>query len=82
MNLFDKICAILACAVAVFMLLVGTVGLFIGCHGGFALPPILGVLPALAGWGILRATYFGWRFKGSPDVDVKGPPPLEQPPVP
>jgi hypothetical protein len=63
MNLFDKICAVIAFAFGVVLLVAGVCGLFIGVRAWFSLPPIIGILPAFAGWGIVRAVYFGWPVR-------------------
>jgi hypothetical protein len=83
MNAFDKICAVFAFAFGVVMVILGVVGLFAGSNAHFSLPPILGVLPALFGWGIVRAVYFGWQFKKPPDNVPAAPadPPTTQPPM-
>jgi hypothetical protein len=60
-NTFDKICAALASAVGVVLLVLGTIGLFTGCSAHFKLPPILGGLPAFVGWGIVKSVKAGWR---------------------
>jgi hypothetical protein len=62
MNVFDKICAVLAFVFGIIMLILGAIGLFAGCSAHFTLPPVFGVVPALLGWGIVRAVYFGWNF--------------------
>jgi hypothetical protein len=61
MNPFDKFCAALAFVLGILLLILGTIGLFAGCSANFSLPPVLGVFPALVGWGILRAVYFAWQ---------------------
>jgi len=61
MNWFDKCCAALAGALGVAMILLGVMGLFVGCRGAFRLPPVLGVLPALVGWGTFRSVLIAWR---------------------
>lgn len=58
---FDKFCAVLATILAVPLLILGIIGLFIGCSANFTLPPILGVIPALVGWGIVRGIVVAWR---------------------
>ena len=63
MNVFDKICAVLAFILGIILILLGAVGLFTGCKANFSLPPILGVIPALVGWGIVKAILVAW---GSP----------------
>ena len=68
MNLFDKCCAVLAFPLGVIFLILGAIGVFAGCSANFTLPPILGVLPALVGWGIVRAIYFGWSAGGNADA--------------
>ena len=61
LNLFDKICAALGCALGVVLLILGTLGLCVGCNAHFTLPPVLGVLPALVGWGILKSAVVAFR---------------------
>ncbi|HEV3418098.1 MAG TPA: hypothetical protein VG056_14830 [Pirellulales bacterium] len=56
LNAFDKFCIAIAFLVGVAFLFLGAVGLFLGCSAHFSLPPIVGVFPALVGWGIVRAT--------------------------
>jgi hypothetical protein len=63
LNGFDKLCAVLAALLAVVFLLLGALGLFIGCSANFTLPPVLGLFPALIGWGILRSVRVAWRAK-------------------
>lgn len=58
---FEKFCAVLAFMLAVPLLILGTLGLFFGCKANFSLPPVLGVLPALAGWGTIRAVLKSWN---------------------
>ena len=60
-NLFDKICAVPAFGLGAVLLALGVIGLFTGCKAHFALPPILGVLPALAGWGIIKPIIVAWK---------------------
>src|SRR6476469_93986 len=54
LNRFDKLCASLAAVLGLIFIIMGIVGLFAGISANFSLPPILGLLPALVGWGILR----------------------------
>lgn len=61
MNTFDRICAASAGVLGVLLLLLGIIGLFAGCKAQFTLPPVLGVLPALVGWGILKAVKVAWN---------------------
>ena len=61
MNTFDKICAAPAFLIGVAFLVLGVLGLFVGCKAHFALPPILGALPALVGWGIVKPIVVSWR---------------------
>ena len=66
MNIFDKICAVLAFALGIILLVLGAFGLFTGCRANFTLPPILGVVAALVGWGILKPIWVAWKKpKGS-----------------
>ena len=71
MNIFDKICAVLAFGLGAVLLVLGVIGLFTGCNANFTLPPILGVLPAIAGWGIIKPIIVAWKSprKGaSPEI--------------
>jgi hypothetical protein len=61
MNLFDKICAVLAFIIGAIFLPLGVVGLFMGCKANFTLPPVLGFLPALVGWGIVKPIIVAWK---------------------
>ncbi|MCE5231132.1 hypothetical protein LLG95_16270 [bacterium] len=61
MNTFDKVCAALAFVLAILFLILGVPGAFVGCRANFTLPPILGVLPALIGWGIIRSVRVAWK---------------------
>ncbi len=58
MNTFDRICAATAFALGVVL---GAFGTFTGCRAHFTLPPVLGVVPAFVGWGILRAIVIAWK---------------------
>jgi hypothetical protein len=64
LNAFDRICAALAFVLAVVLIVLGAIGLFVGCQANFTLPPILGVLPLLPGWGILKCVIVAWRRRG------------------
>jgi len=66
MNVFDKACAVFAFILGVVLLLLGIVGLFVGCRANFSLPPILGALPALAGWGICKCIVVAWNSHKGP----------------
>ncbi len=72
MNAFDKFCAVIAFAAGCFFLISGAFGLFIGTSAWYQLPPIMGGIPALAGWGIVKAVIVAW----SPPSAA---PPLEEP---
>ena len=61
MNAFDKSCAAVAFVLGVVLLVIGGLGLFAGCRAHFTLPPVLGVIPAFVGWGIVRAVYLAWK---------------------
>jgi hypothetical protein len=63
MNSFDKICAAMAFILGLGFLFLGALGLFMGCKANFTLPPVLGVVPAFVGWGIVRAVWFGWSAR-------------------
>ena len=57
MNTFDKVCAALTFVLGLVLL----VGLFTGSKASFSLPPILGAVPALVGWGILKSIVVAWN---------------------
>jgi hypothetical protein len=63
MNTFDKFCAGAAFLVGIVLLILGVFGLIFGCNAHFTLPPILGGIPALVGWGILRSVRVAWRIR-------------------
>lgn len=65
LNLFDKICAVLAFVQGLIFLLLGGFGIFTGCRANFSLPPILGGLPLLFGWGIIKPILVSWRKPAS-----------------
>jgi hypothetical protein len=73
MNLFDKFCAFFSFLLGVVLLLLGGLGLFKGCHANFALPPVVGVIPAFIGWGIVRPIIVAWRDSGNPYFTVPKP---------
>ena len=66
MNAFDKLCAALAAVCGLILLILGAVGLLVGCKAHFSLPPVLGVIPAFVGWGIVRSVYFAWKSPSLP----------------
>lgn len=63
MNLFDRICAVPAMLLGIALLILGIFGLFTGCKANFSLPPVLGLLPALVGWGIARSIWIAWKVR-------------------
>jgi hypothetical protein len=77
-NGFDKFCAVGAFVLGLVFLVLGVLGLFIGCKAYFTLPPLLGVVPAFIGWGIVRAVYFAWQEPRNPDEPYERPYPPEQ----
>jgi hypothetical protein len=60
MNWFDKICVGMAFVLGLTFLILGALGLFMGCKANFILPPVFGVIPAFFGWGIVRGIWYGW----------------------
>lgn len=60
MKYFDRFCFVLAFGLGCALLVLGSLGLFLGCKAHFTLPPVFGVVPALVGWGITRAVYLAW----------------------
>jgi hypothetical protein len=61
MSVFDKACAVLALLFGLILLGVGAFGMILGVRLWVDLPPVLGVLPALAGWGVYRTFRIAWR---------------------
>lgn len=68
MNGFDKFCAVLAFIVGVVFLVFGGLGLFVGCRMWLELPPVLGVVPAFAGWGIVKPIRLAWKQSPPPPL--------------
>ena len=70
MSEFDRFCAVLAGLVGSVLMILGALGLFFGSKAHFALPPVLGVLPAFVGWGIVRSIMVAWNV--TPDESANG----------
>jgi hypothetical protein len=66
MNGFDKFCAGLAFLLGIVFLLLGAFGLFFGAQAQFSLPPILGGIPALLGWGMVKSVRLAWGTSTAP----------------
>lgn len=62
MTTFDKICAAFSIAIGLIFMLLGVVGLFIGASAHFTLPPGLGGLPFLLGWGMSIPLIKYWKL--------------------
>lgn len=60
---FDRFCAVTSFGLGIVLLILGALGLFVGCSANFTLPPVLGILPALVGWGIVKAIYVAWKVR-------------------
>lgn len=73
MTTFDKACAVAAFAVGVVFLILGTLGLFFGSSAHFTLPPLLGALPAVVGWGIVKPIVVAWKQPPPPPQDPSWP---------
>ena len=65
---FDKVCAVLAFLIGTVFVVLGVLGLFAGCSANFTLPPIIGVVPAFVGWGIVKPVMIAWKQKREPSV--------------
>lgn len=61
MTLFDKICAVPTVLAGVALMILGGLGLFMGCNANFTLPPIFGGLPFLVGWAMCVCMIKYWR---------------------
>jgi len=71
-NIFDKICAVLAFVLGAIFIVLGGLGLFKGCKANFSLPPALGVIPAFVGWGIVKSVYVAWKSPGKSRILGEG----------
>ena len=49
---FDKFCACFSIGIGAIFMALGAIGLFLGSSANFTLPPVLGGLPFLLGWGM------------------------------
>ena len=65
MNVLNKICMVMAFVLGALLLILGALGLVFGCNAHFTLPPVLGVLPAAVGWGIVWAVRRAWGGGGT-----------------
>lgn len=77
MNAFDKACAALAFVLGLVLLVLGAIGLLAGCRASFTLGPVFGAIPALVGWGVVRAVYLAWRrphAQETRDIEAHAPP--------
>jgi len=66
-NIFDKMCSVLAFTLGIVFILLGVIGLFTGCKADFTLPPILGAVPAFVGWGIVKPVVVAWKAPKGPE---------------
>ncbi len=62
MSIFEKICIILAVPLGAILMILGALGLFLGCSFNFTLPPILGGVPFLVGYGICVCLVKYWKL--------------------
>lgn len=69
-NVFDKVCAFVAFPLAIVLLFLGGFGLIFGCQAFFTLPPVVGVIPAFAGWGTIRGIWVAWKLSNRMDVQI------------
>jgi hypothetical protein len=66
LSLLDRVCAALAFVCALGFLVLGAFGLVFGVSFRLAWPPIVGGLPVLIGWGILRSVIVAWPRPAAP----------------
>lgn len=84
LSIFDKICAVIALLLAVVLMIAGVLGIFTGIRLWLKLPPVLGVLPALAAWGIWRMAWVAWSTDAAARKPLPRPslkPPVYIPPI-
>jgi len=80
MNQFDRFCAAFAFVLGLVLLLLGAFGVFLGSKAHFSLPPLLGGLPALVGYGIVRAVNVAWKVRPpNEEPQLEGEPYAENP---
>jgi hypothetical protein len=58
---FERVCSWLALILGIGLLISGCFGLFLGVDLSIQLPPLLGGIVALVGWGIIRSVIVAWR---------------------
>jgi hypothetical protein len=58
---FDKVCAVLAAIFGIGLIVTGILRLVAAVSAPFTLPPILGLLRAVCGYGILRCVHIAFR---------------------
>lgn len=75
MSGFDRFCAVLAGGLGAILMLMGLFGLFAGIKAHFSLPPVLGLLPAFVGWGVIRSIMLAWNVSQDslPDASPLSP---------
>ena len=74
MNLFDKICAVIAIPIGIIMMMLGVVGLFVGSNAHFTLPPVLGGLPFFMGWAMSITLIRFWSATNKQNQGEQEPP--------
>jgi hydrogenase/urease accessory protein HupE len=62
MNIFEKICMVVTIPVGAIFMVLGVIGLFVGCNAHFTLPPILGVLPFFLGFAMFVCLVRYWKL--------------------
>lgn len=71
LNAFDRLCVIVAFPVGIGFLFVGLPGCFMGANLNLTLPPVLGGLVFLAGWGILKAIIVAWQVTREDEEQIR-----------
>jgi hypothetical protein len=70
LNTFDKCCAVLAFLLGIIFVVFGVIGCFAGVNLNLSLPPVLGGLVFVVGWGIVKPIVVAWKHSTPDEQDV------------
>lgn len=78
---FGRFCAVAAMLLGIAFLIFGTIGTFAGVRLSLELPPVLGALVAVIGWGIVRSVIIAWQAQ-APGKRMPPVPKIYRDPIP
>ncbi|QQE09917.1 hypothetical protein JD969_10325 [Planctomycetota bacterium] len=61
-NVFDKLCIVIAIPLGAILMILGALGLILGCNAHFTLPPLLGVIPFFPGFAMCVCLIKYWKL--------------------